>query len=768
MAIKNIQFGAQLPGPATPVSPDGGLLVSAGQQEGQAIQVAAAGDATLLKATGDLFQKAGEAGLGLYKGSLESNMEKNIKATIDNYQQNVNLQASVGFLQQAVDAGAPPQAVQDALSRIDKYKAAITQGTMTRDQALLAIDATVKDYSNRMPGWASDFRKQASLLTGVEHMGSLYEHNLLTQKSMMEKQQELALKEQERLRNHFIDTYKRLPVGGMNGPDMTMFAQQAALQQKAADLDTNIKISNQTIAQSEPQIVDLINTRMADGVMTLNMRMQGIVNAIDPKTNKPLPPESQVVLRQQSVSDVNSFFAQLTAQVASFPASKLSSATREQQLTRLETQRKSLVDALSNQDAFDAFQKTMKIETAKAGNIMDKWKLANANLVPLIQTGVMASPLAEQWLRAQENPNTQADFARRSPNIDQLFRGTLANYGENYSKGITDPSHLDALKRTSPAEYQNALNGGVETLKQIANKGWGETPEVQKAQKTNFSNYIATLASQAKPENKEISAKWNELMSNPNIIARIKELSPQQQLEALSPMLDATKNILEDGTFGSMKLLGQLVERNTTDTSKVDIRYNDVTNKFEAFVNTVTKGRSNMFSPTGENPAGAATFEAVKGGDKVTSTPAVGELKATVDNINKSLGILSSAAEFKGIYSDGTTQEGIVKNYFNKFHAGFFNLPEEVRSIAPTGDAFIPKGKDGVDVTSVPADIVKADQTRRSVSMIKEDILSLNDELRALDKRTDMKPTVKTITRTAVLAELERLQNELKTKQKGE
>jgi hypothetical protein len=151
---KNIDFSPDL-GPApTPASPNGQLLVAAGRLEGENNAQGAAFKAQTLTTAAGL-------GMDAAKGYLESGMEAETRKVVDSYEARVKTDEATLtldlFNSGLVDEN--PAEVKKAQADILKYRDALDQGIMTREQALLQIDKSVKQYSRLMPGWASDFRK---------------------------------------------------------------------------------------------------------------------------------------------------------------------------------------------------------------------------------------------------------------------------------------------------------------------------------------------------------------------------------------------------------------------------------------------------------------------------------------------------------------------------------------------------------------------------------------------------------------------------------
>ena len=703
---ERIDFSTQLQQGADPVSPQGNLLVQAGELEGQAKVVGAKANSTLLA------QAAGTA-IDAAHGALASGLENDIKKKIDQYELSTKFDSAMQQYDILAQNEAAPEDLTKAQAEITKYKHALDQGLITREQAILSIDKSVKDYSNVLPGYASDLRKLATTLTGVEHMGNYREFALLNKQSMNEK---LALDRakfeqdtQQKMITMFVEKYKRLPQGGLGGTDMKLFREEAALAAQAEGLRVRADVKGATIAQTEPVVVDLVNTRMGQGLLQLNQRLQGIVNAKDPKTGQVMSPENKVLLRQQVLSDVGDFFDGLKAEVSGFNSNQLSLATRETIMNRLNTQHKDLVASLQNQDSFDDFNKTMKITSERASDVMNKWAIANPHLKIIKESGLITPDVAKLWIDSQRDPRRSAEFRKTYGNsIDDFFKsvttGTGTNYSDNARKVGEDPAQLDRLKATDPGQYQAQLHTLRDSIKAVAKVGWGEGAETQELRKKQFATWLTSFANQIDPSKPDLVKEWLTLSSDPQIVGRISELPKQAQLQAIDPLVNKTRGLLESPMVGLFARLGKIQREQANqllNPTEFAVTVNPTTGLFQ--IQTKQRGKKGAVDITGQGAGGFAYGEpSIVSGDG--GNLGFGEIKAILDNVNRSVMTLNNLKDIGFVPSD-MPKEGLAVDLLNKFNAGYFDLSWEDRNkaISPARkndrrNSFNPQGE-GYDLT---------------------------------------------------------------------
>lgn len=713
--------------PRLPTQADTSGIIDAARLEATAKVTQAKGNAELL---GDV----GKMAIDATKGFLESGLERDIKKTLAGYDTVVRHDDATLRLQMLETGFVPdstPEDVIKAKADIEKYKKAMDQGVMSRDQAVMAIDKSVKDYSNTMPGFAADFRKLGYQLTGVEHLGARAEFEALSKVSINDKIKADYAKffadKQQQMVGDFVNKYKRWPIGGLNGPEMAIFRQQAAIAATAENLKAQTEVVNQTVAQIEPKVVDLVNARLADGIITLTQNMQGIPFSTDPRTGKPNPPEDKAVLRQRILADTNTFFEGLKSEVLKFSANQLSNATREQLMARLQNQQTEMGNALKNQDAFDDMKKTMEIRQAKAQDVIAQWSIANPSLLIFQKSGLPTPDLAKFWIDSQRDPRRQADFTRVYGNVaDAYYRSVstggpgMANYHvTNMSRLSTDPEHLDRLRETDPGAYTVGLHNVRDGIKSVLTNGWGQTPEMKDKQKAAFMNWVSGFGRQVDPKRQDLVDEWTKTMSDPRLITRLKELSPDMQVGAADAIMTRTRAILENPDVGFMKRLDNLVKEANGNIRGVqyDLVLNPTTKQIEL---TQTERKLTGKSQSGQTEAVTTPANPLLG---------FGEIKNVLGVVNRSLGVMSNVGQgVEGAVPPDMNARGLPQDYLAKLKAGFFSLSydERNKALEAAAGSKSPKAKGNAQEKALSNQItITADDMTPNPEQTKQEILHI-------------------------------------------
>lgn len=711
MATKKTDFQADLTA-RYPTAPDTAPLVAAGIKEGEAAVTRARGEAisslTGLEVSKTIAGQVVEAG----KGYLESSLESQVKQTVDSYEARVktdNAQLALDLFEDKVMPSTPAE-VEKAKADIQKYRNALDQGIMTREQALLAIDKSVKDYSNRMPGWASDFRKLAYNLTGIEHVGRYREHSLLTTQSAAERYREQQMdfirKMQQKAIENFVQTYGRLPEGGWNGVDMSLFRDQLALRANADKLKDQLSIRDSTVAQNEPVALEYINHRLSDGLITLNTRLQGLVYSKDPKTGKPYGSENKIIIRQNVLADIGTFFETLKSEVLGFNTNQLSQAAREQQLNRLNTQQEQLTTALRNQDSFDDFRKNMELRASLAKDVINKWAIANPHLEIIRQSGMATPEIARVWFDFQADPKRQAEFRRRYGGaLDDYFRSLSMGgqplqdrHASDMSKSSVSEEHINALKLTNDGAYRAAMHTLRDHIKDIAIKGWGDSQETQELRKMRFADNLRVFGSQIDFRDDSAVKSWVQLMSDGRVAERVQDLPPNLQAIAIDSVITKARDVVENSEFGAMKRLTTL-QKSLGDSTILgtlssathgpfELVYDDKSGQikvqqYSRFFGGKTQSRKEYTVKRDEK--GTATELEEKPILTDGGSLGFGEVKELVALANRALSVLKTF---------GQEERDLASDTVQKFNAGYFGMaPEEREKALQSGADVAAKGK---------------------------------------------------------------------------
>jgi len=131
-------------------------------------------------ALGGAITYAGKQGLDVWKGSLLAGEDTKINQAIqDATGKLLAVPGNASAAQGAINSGDPSHPAGQFKSDTDRLYAAYQQGVIDKNSFQLRLDSIVKQYSDKMPGWASDFRRNAAEkvgMSGIEHMFSAAAH----------------------------------------------------------------------------------------------------------------------------------------------------------------------------------------------------------------------------------------------------------------------------------------------------------------------------------------------------------------------------------------------------------------------------------------------------------------------------------------------------------------------------------------------------------------------------------------------------------------
>ena len=663
-----IDFSTQLPGGADPVSANGALLAQAGAIEGQAAVAGA-------NATSTLIKQGISTAIDAAHGYLESNQEADINKTIEQLKASQTAARSATIFE---SADSTPEDLKKANEDLDKVQSALSQGTITREQAILAIDSKVKTYSNMLPGYASELRRKAVELTGVEHLGRYAEYAALNKQTMSEK---LALesamakqKAKEKLTTDFITTYGRMPT---TPQDFNMFATQKTLLAQAAEADAKSKLTNLSTQERETAFVDSVNKTLGGGIMQLGLLINGLKGSRDAK-GQPIAPQAVPVQQAYILSEINTFFESMKGKVLETPSGALSKATRDDLMNRLDKQHTELVTGLKNTDNFNWYTKTMQLNKMEADDVVNEWIRRNRGLEIMRRNGLVPPEIVKLWHDAKDKGRgAYADFQRRHPEFDAYMRGSMAGAKEgsgggggairgpndNLSDSLKDPTILDALKKTSPGEYIAHVNTLHDSVAAIAKEGWGQDPETQAKRKKDFASTVLAFTSQVDGVNRQMVSKFLNLTSNPNLLGRLedKDIPKQDKLRVADAVVSKVLPLLETQKTGLFEVLKAAISEQANQLmvpTEMKLELNSNTGLFEIAAKQGIK-------PWSKN------WNASLGG---------GVIRRTLDDINKAVSTLNILKETlpKAFPEGGNMSEDMLR----RFDSGYYSLPYSERSKA--------------------------------------------------------------------------------------
>ena len=660
---ERIDFSTQLGAGADPVSANGGLLVQAGTVEGQAKVVGA-------QAVDVLAKQGAATAIDAAHGYLESGQEADTKKIIE------QLKASQVAANSAMIFESPdstPADLKKANQDLDNVKSALDQGTITREQALLAIDSKVKEYANVLPGYASTLRKKAAELTGVEHMGRYAEYSALSKQGMAEKLAYDAAKAkqdlQQKVDTDFLTMYGRRANGRQ---DYIMFANQKTLLAQAAEAEARSKLTNLGTQQREEAFVDSVNKTMGGGIMQLGLLINGLKGSKD-KNGNPIPPQAVPVQQAYILGEIDTFFGSLKSKVLETPSSALSKATRDDLMTRLGTQHKDLVDGLKNADNFNWYTKTMDLTKMEAADVVARWVVANQGLEIMHRNGLVPPEIVKLWHEAKDKgAGAYSDFQRRHPEFDKYMRGSMAAAKEgggggrgsidNLSNSLSDPTTLDALKKTDKGgEYTLHMNTLHDSLAEIAKNGLGVDPETKAKRIRDLPKTIIAFASQLDGKDRQLTSKFLNLTANPNLFGHLELVPKQERLQVADAILSKVFPLLETAKMGLFEQLKAAMSEQANQLlvpTEMKLDLNTNTGLFEIAVKQGVRPWTKQWSPS-------------LGG---------GSIKRNLDDINKAVSTLGILKDLMPIaFPPGGD---MAEDMLRRFNSGYYSLPYTERSKA--------------------------------------------------------------------------------------
>lgn len=510
------------------------------------------------------YTKAGASiastGIEAYKGYLEASAEKDIKSSLDRLEgfgkTAVDAQKKLDYLQSNTFAAnsslqidqlnqqtagfADDPTVKDFLGTIAKYKAAEQQNILSKQDVLNRVAATVKQYTAMMPGWASDFRKVAANLTGIDAADTYAVHKALTSESNAEKlalkQQELGMKYEQDVASYFgVEPGKTTPQMKLQyAQDKQLSAAADVAQKKAGLVDVDQKTTdkswNNWIGINVTQAIGSVSNafdkfREANGGVDLDK---------DPQAFAKYGAQTDALLTDIQSGLTRGIWSK--TQIGPDNPRPMSVEFARQRVDDITKEINTWRTSLKDESGFNAINLMVKSAQGRYDLLLNNMMIGSPFIAQLDRTKALP-PLVEKWIAL--NGDVEKFAAQTSPEVakavDAFMRGGQAS-ASLMANAHTIPDPKVAKAAAGDSAVKVTWENTNQTLTDYAKK-----PTLSDNEKAYSVNTIQTYSNWLSPTDAPSMERFRDFVASGTFDKIGSQLTAQQAEAAFKPAIDNVK-----------------------------------------------------------------------------------------------------------------------------------------------------------------------------------------------------------------------------------
>jgi hypothetical protein len=549
MAKNRLDYSEQLSDIGAPASADGSLAIRAGQLEGGAAAARGHAAATDIAANTGLLTFAGNTGIAAVKGKMEADEEKEISGVLRNLETvadadiDRNNQKLAG---QFLDSSASPdfmgaETVKHFTDEARKYAEARRQGVIGREEAVAQIGSIIKKYSAMMPGWASDFRKIGAQLTGISNIDVYGIHQALTTKSAREKAAEKVQELNLQLKKEAASALGLTSLDQLSPTAERFYAetkQLGLITTKAENLKKQGDIRADEVDGVNNQVVSGYIASAVSGVATEFAQLHGA----HMNSNTPVKHEEALRLGGQLAAKLDVVEAQVIAKINELTTGKnpMSPKAANERISAFRDTMKTWKEAVKTSEGFNLWTQQVKSAKGNVQFLLDSTMLATPHLAVLKELGVLPE-LTKSWLTLGDGKAFELRFGAEARQAMEAAMRSPGAYANGFRLIATGQTSIGAEIQRDPQMGRVLYNEVVSSVEQLVKNGFTD-----EKQKLPFSHMLAAYANQLDVSKPAELKKFQQLVVSENMTKVLGQLSPEQRVNAIGPILHKIERTVPD------------------------------------------------------------------------------------------------------------------------------------------------------------------------------------------------------------------------------
>ncbi len=718
----------------------GELLLAAGATEGAA--AATRGKAAAMQKDADTgaISFLGTSAIAAGKGYLESELGKEIQGDLNKLEdvgpQALQSQNTLAYLNSpqyieeatnqltvAQENGADPKVVGEFTAELKRIVAAQEQGIMTNTEVRNRIGAEVKKYSAMMPGWATDFRKLAADMTGIERVDTYGIHQALIGKSARDKAAERQQEVQLQLDKE-IASEQGVPITGVTPAMRQRHFESQQLKFGLAQMKAKMEGKNLVKEQADEAYGQMVDVSVSTAMLSLSQKLDTVtkLHGDKDKANEASQAGLElsahvVMLGQQLEQEIRGYTNPAKMKPGTTP---MSVAEAEKRITSVRATVKEFQEGIKTIEGRNMLHSMVKNAEGNLSLLMSNYKVANFQIHGLNTLGVLPSGLAQAFVTLPK-----AEFEKRfGKDLTDSFTKVMTNPQTHanvmINAALGRPVDLPGVAAYDPDLAKSAAKDFVTNINQWAADPTPPTKERLTAFSNTFAGFYSNPANFNPAVPRNLDAVY-ETLKHPATQKMFSQLDGTQRANALGPLLAGTESAITQTGASVQASITQWNDPSTNAAARagwrVSLQQNPLSGAFEIVTRKEEQAQGIQEGSAGL-PNGLVHRTPAFGG---TSAPtmvdrnAAAELaraQAQVGTLNKQLETYTHGT--RALLNDGKVDITMVRNaaYQNIAQGNAAPLVQGVRDALGVTDALKNKAEPVVlDEPKVLAAIVAAEKS---------------------------------------------------------
>ena len=515
------------------------FVEEAGAQTDKSI---AAGGAAKAKAISFLGTQAVEA----VKGALEASEQKDLKSDLSKLegpgnQAQENLRNFTDDLASFSDnPPQQPELVDQFIGHAKDYIAAQQQGVMSQSEVLTRMAATVKQYSAMAPGFASQFRKVAADLTGIDQVDTYQIHKALTTETDKAKQDAKIQEAQLQLDKNIAENMG-VGINQITPSIRALWTQHQQLKLSADNADNQTKwqtLGQKGADQAHNQIVSM---QLASEVANIGANFAKLTS-LNSNPDKVVEAKAfglQMAGQLQMAQDrmVRFINSRTIPQDGKIAMSEDEAAKRIKVVTDMFNTYQQGLQHVEGRNMFAALIQKSKDDVQQLTN---NFKLANPYMTQLNAIGVQPSKLFEAWVGLHSKEEFQKIFGK---GVTDAMQGVM-DYPQIHASVMAQVATGDSVDMNQLGRVDPNLKAVVATDMFHSPMEWSKDPAPTDAKKTAYSNTMGAATQNFNPTApQDLRAVYN-VLADPNTKSFVPKLTQQQRTNAFGPVVARVESVV--------------------------------------------------------------------------------------------------------------------------------------------------------------------------------------------------------------------------------
>lgn len=528
MATRKPTFSIQLDDIPEPRSYEkaGALVAQAGQLEGEAKVLGAKGETGFLSTVGQIAR-------GVVVGVGEAEIEEKTKEAIERYEDSPKItegrEADIAVsaydarqkeLASPGDTPAEDPSITELRKKAQAFRVAQDQGLLTRNEVLTRVEDVVKQWSARLPGLQSEFRKVAANETGINNIDIYRVHQSLTTESERQKALQRDAIAMEKYRER-VSIWMGIPPSEVTAQDASRFHMFTQLEQNAKRVETEAKLSAANADTRASALDPVIQNRTAADLTRLSS-MFSIYNKLNEDPSKASERDSLMVqmsnevVRMRTEADV--YFRTEAARYG------LDNKLMAPRLQSIKESYDGMEALLKTKGGVDVLKTIIGRREDEAKDMLRRFELANPALTIMGKINV-ADKLFPLWVEKGPEGLMKAHGMSRDmayaydnafKNINQWSRGyeRLVDPAQVKSFGVVDFNGPEG-RQYSPDQKKAGLADGQGKFTEAVRARDQATPQEAEVGMNGLHLWTTNI----RPNEKEMIGRFNNMVEAPAVDA---------------------------------------------------------------------------------------------------------------------------------------------------------------------------------------------------------------------------------------------------------